>query len=97
MRILSGIQPTGELHIGNWLGAVQNWARLQDFLQSEVPEHTELAWILTTLAPLGQLQRMTQFKDKAVDEAAGAIAGETMAEVRSAMGLWQASTTITAS
>ena len=111
MRILSGIQPTGELHIGNWLGAVQNWVGLQDryecfyaivdyhaitlpydpaemprmvedmlvsllaagldpdrcriFLQSEVPEHAELAWILTTLAPLGQLERMTQFKDKA--------------------------------
>ena len=37
------------------------------FLQSEVPEHTELGWILTSLAPLGQLQRMTQFKDKAGD------------------------------
>lgn len=109
-RILSGIQPTGELHIGNYLGAVRNWVRLQDeyecfyaivdyhaiatpfearelpaqteamlvsllaagldperchiFIQSQVPEHAELAWILTTLAPLGQLQRMTQFKDK---------------------------------
>jgi tryptophanyl-tRNA synthetase len=109
-RVLSGIQPTGELHIGNYLGAVRNWVRLQDeyecfypivdyhaiaspfdprelrkltedmlvslvaagldpdkchmFIQSEVPEHTELAWILTSLAPLGQLQRMTQFKDK---------------------------------
>lgn len=108
---MSGIQPTGELHIGNYFGAVQNWIRLtreyecffavvdyhaitvphqppetprlvEDmvisllaagldpeachlFLQSEVPEHTELAWILTTLAPLGQLQRMTQFKEKA--------------------------------
>lgn len=124
MRILSGIQPTGELHIGNWLGAVQNWARLQDeheclyaivdyhaitipydasalprliedmlvsllaagldpgrcriFLQSEVPEHTELAWILTTLAPLGQLQRMTQLKDKAGDEGEGVRAGLLM-------------------
>jgi tryptophanyl-tRNA synthetase len=109
-RVLSGIQPTGELHIGNYLGAVRNWVRLQDeyecfypivdyhaiaspfeprglrkltedmlvslvaagldpdkchiFIQSEVPEHTELAWVLTSLAPLGQLQRMTQFKDK---------------------------------
>ncbi len=124
MRILSGIQPTGELHVGNWLGAVQNWVRLQDeheclyaivdyhaitvpyepnelptlvedmlvsllaagldpgrcriFLQSEVPEHTELAWILTTLAPLGQLQRMTQFKDKAGDEGEGVHAGLLM-------------------
>ena len=109
-RVLSGIQPTGELHIGNYLGAVQNWVRLQDefecfypivdyhaittpfdaralpkltedmvisliaagldpdrchlFVQSQVPEHTELAWILTALAPIGQLKRMTQFKDK---------------------------------
>ncbi|MGH7570939.1 MAG: tryptophan--tRNA ligase [Gemmatimonadota bacterium] len=124
MRILSGIQPTGELHIGNWLGAVQNWVRLQDeheclytivdyhaitvpyeanelprlvedmlvsllaagldpgrcriFLQSEVPEHTELAWILTTLAPLGQLQRMTQFKDKTGDEGEAVNAGLLM-------------------
>lgn len=124
MRILSGIQPTGELHIGNWLGAVQNWVRLQDeheclyaivdyhaitvpyradelprlaedmlvsllaagldparcriFLQSEIPEHTELAWILTALAPLGQLKRMTQFKDKAGDEGEGVTAGLLM-------------------
>ncbi|HUP02006.1 MAG TPA: tryptophan--tRNA ligase [Gemmatimonadota bacterium] len=108
---MSGIQPTGEIHIGNYFGAIRNWVELQDryecfyaivdyhaiatpydpvgfpelledaavsllaagldperchlFLQSEVPEHTELAWILTTLAPLGQLQRMTQFKEKA--------------------------------
>ncbi|MGH7549266.1 MAG: tryptophan--tRNA ligase [Gemmatimonadota bacterium] len=124
MRILSGIQPTGELHIGNWLGAVRNWVRLQDeheclyaivdyhaitvpyaanelprlvedmlvsllavgldpgrcriFLQSEVSEHTELAWILTTLAPLGQLQRMTQFKDKAEGEGERVNAGLLM-------------------
>ncbi len=109
-RVMSGIQPTGEIHLGNYFGAIENWVRLQDeyecfysivdyhaitmpydtadfprviegaavsllaagldpdrctlFLQSEVPEHTELAWILTTLAPLGNLQRMTQFKDK---------------------------------
>lgn len=124
MRILSGIQPTGELHLGNWLGAVQNWVRLQDeheclyaivdyhavtvpyeprelprliedllvsllaagldpdrcriFLQSEVPEHTELAWILTTLAPLGQLYRMTQFKDKTGGERDAVNAGLLM-------------------
>ena len=110
-RVMSGIQPTGEIHIGNYFGAIRNWVELQDryecfyaivdyhalttgyapetfpaliedavlsllaagldparchiFLQSEVPEHTELAWIFTTLAPLGQLQRMTQFKEKA--------------------------------
>ena len=111
MRILSGIQPTGELHIGNYLGATKNWAELQAehdcffmiadlhaltatqdpkqfsqttlakfvellsvglnpekciiFVQSRIKEHTELAWILSTLTPLGELERMTQFKDKA--------------------------------
>jgi len=110
-RIFSGIQPSGELHIGNYLGAVQNWVRLQTehdclfsivdlhaitqpydagalasltldmavslfaagldpdkcivFVQSHVAEHTELNWLLTTLAPLGELERQTQFKDKA--------------------------------
>lgn len=110
-RVFSGIQPSGELHIGNWLGAVKSWIELQDryeclfsvvdlhaitgkydpadltartremaigllaagvdptrsvfFLQSHVPEHTELQWLLTTLTPLGELERMTQFKDKA--------------------------------
>ena len=109
-RIFSGIQPTGDLHIGNWLGAVRNWVALQDrfecvycivdlhavtlpyevasfeartrdmaigllaagidperavlFVQSAVPEHAELNWLLTTVAPLGELERMTQFKDK---------------------------------
>lgn len=109
-RIFSGVQPTGDLHIGNWLGAVRNWVALQDrydciycvvdlhavtlpyepseladrtrdvaigllasgidperailFVQSMVPEHTELNWLLTSVAPLGELERMTQFKDK---------------------------------
>ncbi len=109
-RIFSGIQPTGDLHIGNWLGAVRNWVALQDqfdciycvvdlhavttpydvahlaartrnmaigllaagidpvrsilFVQSAVHQHAELNWLLTTVAPLGELQRMTQFKDK---------------------------------
>lgn len=109
-RVFSGIQPSGELHIGNWLGAVQNWVALQDkyqcvycvvdlhaitfpyqpaalaertremvvgllacgidparsilFVQSHVREHTELQWMFTTVAPLGELERMTQFKDK---------------------------------
>jgi tryptophanyl-tRNA synthetase len=109
-RIFSGIQPSGELHIGNLLGAVQNWVRLQEsydcmfcvvdlhaitaqydaatlagrtremavgllaagvdpervtlFVQSHVPEHSELQWLLTTVTPLGELERMTQFKDK---------------------------------
>ncbi|MBI4419857.1 MAG: tryptophan--tRNA ligase [Gemmatimonadetes bacterium] len=109
-RVFSGIQPSGELHIGNYLGAVQNWVGLQGehecffcivdyhaitqdyevaslehrtlemavsllavgidpersvlFVQSHVPEHTELAWIFMTVTPLGELERMTQFKDK---------------------------------
>src|SRR5690348_12677823 len=109
-RIFSGIQPSGELHIGNYLGAVKNWVQLQHryecvfcvvdyhaitgqyepadlrqrtfdmavsllaagldpdkctlFVQSMVPEHTELAWILNTVTPLGELERQTQFKDK---------------------------------
>src|SRR5213595_1857718 len=109
-RIFSGIQPSGELHIGNYLGAVKNWVRLQHehpsilcivdyhaitvayepeqlrtrrrdmaisllaagidpnvatlFIQSTVPEHTELAWIFNTVAPLGELERQTQFKEK---------------------------------
>src|SRR5690348_8644175 len=109
-RIFSGIQPSGELHIGNYLGAVKNWAALQNqyeslfcivdyhaitapyqaadlrrrtrdmavsllaagvdpnactlFVQSSVPEHTELAWIFNTVTPLGELERQTQFKDK---------------------------------
>ena len=110
-RIFSGIQPSGELHIGNYLGAVKNWVALQHehesifcvvnyhaitvpqeptallrrtremtvsllaagldparctlFVQSTVPEHTELAWIFNTVTPLGELERQTQFKDKA--------------------------------
>jgi tryptophanyl-tRNA synthetase len=110
-RIFSGIQPSGELHIGNYLGAVKNWVRLQRehqsiicivdyhaitvpyepealrvrrremalsllaagidpdvatlFVQSQVPAHTELAWILNTITPLGELERQTQFKEKA--------------------------------
>src|SRR3989442_1639045 len=101
-RVFSGIQPSGELHIGNYLGAVKNWVRLQHqhpciicvvdyhaitvsydpeqlrirrrdmalsllaagidpdiatlFVQSTVPEHTELAWIFNTVAPLGELE-----------------------------------------
>lgn len=109
-KIFSGIQPTGEIHIGNYLGAIRNWVELQKeyecvycivdyhaittdynpqkmqeqilnaaidllacgvdpkksilFVQSQVPEHTELAWILNTLTPISELERMTQFKDK---------------------------------
>ena len=111
-RVFSGIQPSGELHIGNYLGAVQNWVRLQTeydclfcvvdlhaitqpyepaelsqrtldmarslfaagldpdqcivFVQSHVAEHSELNWLLNAhgVAPLGELERQTQFKDK---------------------------------
>lgn len=108
--VFSGIQPTGNIHIGNYLGALRNWVRLQDeyetiycivdlhaltapqdpaefarerleaakvviaagvnpeealfYYQSKVPQHTELAWILGTLTQMGNLNRMTQFKEK---------------------------------
>lgn len=110
-RVFSGIQPTGALHIGNYVGALKNWVRLQAevesffaivdyhaitipydpaempdrvfeaavdvlacgidperctfFVQSRVPEHTELCWIFNTLTSIGALERMTQFKEKA--------------------------------
>lgn len=108
--VFSGLQPTGNIHIGNYLGALRNWVRLQDeyqtiycivdhhaltapqdpvefeqerleaakvviaaginpersllYYQSKVPQHTELAWILGTLTQMGNLNRMTQFKEK---------------------------------
>ena len=110
MRVFSGIRPTGEIHIGNYLGAVKQWINLQDkedclfcivdwhaittpydektlqkkmfdltatylavglnpdkcslFIQSDVKEVAELAWLLGTITPFGELSRMTQFKDK---------------------------------
>jgi tryptophanyl-tRNA synthetase len=113
-RIFSGIQPTGEVHLGNYAGALRNWARLVSqydciyalvdyhaitvayppaemprrihdaalavlaagvdperailFVQSEVPEHTELGWILGALTTLGALERMTQFKEKGEEQ-----------------------------
>ena len=112
--IFSGIQPSGELHLGNYLGAVRNWVALQDkyrcffcvvdyhaitqpfepaemqrrvrdmaadllacgidparstlFVQSAVPEHTELAWALSAVTPHGELGRMTQFKEKSAKD-----------------------------
>ena len=112
--VFSGIQPSGELHLGNYLGAVRAWVTLQKeykcffsivdyhaitqdydpkqlrsrslqmaidllacgldpdqsvlFVQSQVSEHTELCWILNTVAPFGDLSRMTQFKDKAAKQ-----------------------------
>jgi tryptophanyl-tRNA synthetase len=110
-RVLSGVQPSGNLHIGNYLGALSNWVRIQhDYesifcivdlhaitvyqkpdelrakirelaalflaagidpahsrmvVQSSVPAHAELAWLLTCVTPMGWLERMTQFKAKA--------------------------------
>ena len=109
-RILSGVQPSGDLHLGNYLGAIKNFVSLQKeyecffcvvdlhaitvwqdpeqladksrdviasfiasgidpkqnvlFLQSQVPQHTQLAWIFSCVARMGWLNRMTQFKDK---------------------------------
>ena len=110
MRIFSGVRPTGELHIGNYLGAIRQWLLLQEkadcvfcivdlhaittpyqpkelkknifelaiaylasglnpekcifFVQSQVEAHAELAWLLSTITPIGELQRMTQYKEK---------------------------------
>lgn len=110
MKIFSGIRPSGDLHIGNYFGAIRQWVEMQEkqecvfsvvdlhaittpyqkenlqknimeltiallaagldpekcilFIQSEVKEHAELAWILGTITPLGELKRMTQFKEK---------------------------------
>jgi tryptophanyl-tRNA synthetase len=110
-RVLSGVQPSGQLHIGNYLGALKNWAEIQGgyesifcivdlhaitvyqkpkelaakiretaalfiasgidpdqssvIVQSSVPGHAELAWMLSCVTPMGWLQRMTQFKAKA--------------------------------
>ncbi len=110
-KILSCIQPTGNMHYGNYFGAVQNWVNLQEkydckygivdyhaitmpyntkklrentwglifnllavgikpenlFIQSLIPEHTELGWIFSCFCSYGQLSRMTQFKDKSSD------------------------------
>jgi tryptophanyl-tRNA synthetase len=110
MRIFSGIRPTGDIHLGNYFGAIKQWIKMQNtseclfcvvdlhaittpydpqklqnqifelaidylaagldpevctlFIQSQVKEHTELAWLLGTITPMGELKRMTQFKDK---------------------------------
>ncbi|MFE3222699.1 tryptophan--tRNA ligase [Nocardia sp. NPDC059228] len=116
-RVLSGIQPTSDsFHLGNYLGALQYWVRLQDdydafyfipdlhaitvpqdpkqlrtrvkisaaqllalgldpkkstlFVQSQVPEHAELAWVLNCITGFGEASRMTQFKDKSVKQGA---------------------------
>jgi len=119
--VFSGVQPTSQLHLGNYIGALKQWVSIQHdhkclfcivdlhaitvpqepkdlrknimdvaaaylasgidtkrsmiFVQSEVPEHAELGWILSTLTKMGELERMTQFKDKSAkggSERAGA-------------------------
>ena len=120
-RIFSGIQPSGILHIGNYLGAVRNWAPLQEeydciycvvdlhaitvyqkpeilrekiidtvrillaagidpeksiiFVQSDVAQHSELGWILNTITPINELERMTQYKEKALKQKQSVNAG----------------------
>jgi len=121
-RVLSGIRPTGDIHLGNYLGAIQNWVLMQSqvdenlfcivdlhalttledvknvaentrvmaaayiasginpdkstiFVQSHVPAHTELSWILSCIAPIGWLNRMTQFKEKAGKQRESACLG----------------------
>ena len=119
--LLSGIQPSGDLHLGNYLGAIKNWAELSDqfecfwfmadlhtitvhqnpadirrrtltqiaayiacgldpekntiFVQSHVPAHAELGWVLACHTMYGELSRMTQFKDKAAKNADNINAG----------------------
>ena len=75
MRVVSGIQPTGNLHLGNYLGAIRNWVSMQDegeclyFLADlhaiSMPYEPALQWLLNGTARMGWLNRMTQWKDKA--------------------------------
>jgi tryptophanyl-tRNA synthetase len=120
-RVFSGIQPSGSLHIGNYLGAIRNWVTSQEeyeciycvvdyhaitieydrktmperifelaagllacgvdpakatlFVQSDVPAHTELAWIFNSVTPMGELSRQTQFKSKSEQHAENINAG----------------------
>ena len=120
-RVLSGVQPTGTLHLGNWLGAIRNWVDLQHqhdtffcvvdlhaitvphdpallarqtrqtaalymacgidpqqatvFVQSHVPAHSELCWLLNCITPLNWLERMIQFKEKASKQGSQASVG----------------------
>ena len=120
-RVLSGVQPTGALHLGNWLGAIRNWVDLQAthdtffcvvdlhaitvphdparlaedtlttaalylacgidpqastvFVQSHVSAHSELCWLLNCVTPLNWLERMIQFKEKAVKQGADVSTG----------------------
>lgn len=119
--VFSGIQPSGNLHIGNYIGALRQWEKMQDeydsifcivdlhaitipqdpktlrekvlevaalyiacgidpkkshiFIQSENPDHTYMTWIFNCITPFGQLERMTQFKDKSDKQKEGTTAG----------------------
>jgi len=130
-RVFSGIQPSGEIHIGNYLGALKKWVELTErhdaiycivddhaitveyeparlpeltfgaaltamacgldparctiFVQSHVPEHTELTWLYNTVTPLGSLFRMTQFKDKARNALRRALARKEGGAKKSAL------------
>jgi tryptophanyl-tRNA synthetase len=124
MRIISGIRPTGVIHLGNYLGAIRNWLNLQNkkanqclffiadyhsftdppvsqkektemienmmidflalgfdpkksilFIQSQVEEILDIAWLISCLTPIGELERMTQFKDKSQKQAGNVNAG----------------------
>jgi tryptophanyl-tRNA synthetase len=118
-RVFSGVQPSGDMHLGNYLGALRNWVAAQDdtdavyclvdlhaltleiapgslrertldgaaillaagldpdrctiFVQSQVPEHPRLTWLLECTATMGELRRMTQFKDKAGGQEAARV------------------------
>lgn len=120
-KVFSGIQPTGSLHIGNYIGAISQWVKMQDeaeclfcivdlhaitipqnpkilrekilevaaiylacgidpekaniFIQSENPDHPYLTWLLNCITPFGQLERMTQFKDKSLKQKDATTAG----------------------
>src|SRR4026209_2508772 len=120
-RIFSGVQPTGNVHLGNYLGALRNWVALQQeyesffcvvnlhaitvpqdpkhlaaktravarvslaagvdpsvstiFVQSDVQEHAELAWVLNGVIRISELERMTQFKDKAKKQRENVLVG----------------------
>lgn len=111
MRVLSGVQPTGDIHLGNYFGAINQWTKMQDeydcffcvvdlhaitvphkpkelrkstltttaaylasgidparsavFVQSHVPQHSQLSWLLNTQTPMSWLEKMTQYKEKA--------------------------------
>lgn len=120
--VFSGIQPSGELHIGNYFGAIKNWLEFQKqgdlcyfcvvdlhaitidydpkqfqdkildtiatyiacginpeksiiFIQSKIKEHSELAWLLNSITPVSELERMTQYKDKKIQHAKNINAG----------------------